>query len=138
SCVGRAGDNGPGSSIPMLDQGLAWESGVSLLADCVNIIRGDGLDAIKLIAVHACVDRVNHRPLRSVPMLGECVPKSIRVLLTADSRHIGVRERGDAVENILLGARARARNHRPDGAIEMLDQRLLLELAVHKIAYGPG
>src|SRR5262249_1333029 len=42
-------------------------------------------------------------------MLGERVPKSIGVLLTADSPHIGVRNRGDAIENILLGTRARAR-----------------------------
>src|SRR5215468_1036757 len=106
----------------MLDERLVRKSGAGLLSYCVNIIRAEGLNGIELIAIHAGVHRLNHRPLRPVPVLGKSVPEPVCVLLAAYSPDIGVRDCSNAVENVLLCAGARARNHGPDCTIEMLDE----------------
>ena len=54
--VGRAGDNTPGLSVPVLDERLVRESGAGLLADGVHAVRRKRLDGVELIATSACVN----------------------------------------------------------------------------------
>src|SRR2546430_11530441 len=58
--------------------------------------------------------------------------------LATHGPHIGICDRAHPKQNILERTRARARNNRPDRAVEVLDERLLHEPATHVITHRPG
>src|SRR6516225_5159558 len=122
----------------MLDEALVGEFRASLLTDGVYAVGSNGFDGIELIAVGARVEGFNDRPGRPVPVLGERVPHTARVLIGADCPCVRIRDGGNPKEDVLERARARARNNRPDASIEMFDERLLLELAAYVVAHRPG
>ena len=122
----------------MFDERFARERAASLLTDCVDVVCGQRLDAVEMIPVRAIVYRIDHRPGRSVPMFGQRVPEPCGILLSANSPHIGVGDGSHSIKNVLQRSWTRAGNYRPDAAVEVFDQRLLLEFAAYVITHRPS
>src|SRR5215475_10826419 len=71
-------------------------------------------------------------------MLGESMPDVVGILFSADRPYVVIGDGRDSIKDIVEGAWARTRHHRPDRAVEMLNQCLLQEAAVDKVADRPG